>query len=83
MAPCMPHYHLKEDASLLAMFDPLHSSMNQQLFKITSAIKAAPMKIMDDFHYKWKPSKYVQISLRLDVQLSEYSRLQSKARNEQ
>jgi len=24
--------------------------------KITSAIKVAPMKISDDFHFKWKPS---------------------------
>jgi len=23
---------------------------------MTSAIKEAPMKITDDFHYKWKPS---------------------------
>jgi len=34
----------------------LYSGKNQQLFKITSAIKVTPMKIMDDLHYKWKPS---------------------------
>jgi len=30
--------------------------IQQQLFKRTSAIKVATMKIMDDFHYEWKPS---------------------------
>jgi len=52
----MPHlsiYHLKEDASLQAMFNPLCSSTNQQLFKRTFVIKVATM---DDFHNKWKPS---------------------------
>jgi len=29
--------------------------------KKTSAIKAAPMKVTDDFHYKWKP--YHKITL--------------------
>jgi len=38
----------KEDASLPAMFNPLCSSTNQQLFKRTFAIKVATMKITDD-----------------------------------
>jgi len=37
----------KEDASLPAMFNPLHSSTNQQI---------GTMKITDDFCYEWKPS---------------------------
>jgi len=40
---------------VVAMSNLLYSSKNQQLFKKTSAIKVATMKIMDNFHYKWKP----------------------------
>jgi len=36
------------------MFHPLNNNMN--CLKRTSAIKVANMKIMADFHYKWKPS---------------------------
>jgi len=44
------------ETSLPAMFNPLlYSSMNQQLFK--KNIKVATMEIMDDFRYKWKPSR--------------------------
>ena len=39
------------------MFNPLHSSTNQELFESTSAIKIATMKIMDDFRYEEKPSR--------------------------
>ena len=40
------------------MFDPLHSSTNQELFvKSTSAIEIATMKNTDDFHFKEKPSR--------------------------
>jgi len=38
----------KEDALLPAMFNPLCSSINQQIFKRTFVIKVATMKIMDD-----------------------------------
>jgi len=41
---------------LPAMFNPLCSSTNQQLFKRTFVIKVATMKITDDFHNKWKPT---------------------------
>jgi len=54
MAPRVPVISIiiwKEDASLPAMFNPLNSSTNQQLFKTNFCI-VAPMKIMDDFHYK-------------------------------
>jgi len=47
----------KEDVSLPAMFNPLCSSTNLQLFKRPFAIKVATMKITDDFCYKWKPSR--------------------------
>jgi len=47
----------KEDASLPAMFNPLCSNMNQQLFKKTSAVKVAIMKIMDNSCYEWKLSR--------------------------
>jgi len=36
------------------MFTPLCSSTNQQLFNF---YKVATMKITDDIHYKWKPSR--------------------------
>jgi len=44
----------KEDVLLPAMFSPLHSSTNQ--LKITSAVKVAPIKITNDFCFKWKRS---------------------------
>jgi len=37
----------------VAMFNPLYSSMNQQLFERTSA---ATMNTTANFHYEWKPS---------------------------
>jgi len=49
-----PHLHTfvwKEDT---AMFNPLCSSTNQQLFKKNFAIKVATT---DDFCKKWKPSR--------------------------
>jgi len=46
----------KKTLHLSTMFNPLHSSTNQQLFKRTSAIKVTPMKITDDFHYELKAS---------------------------
>jgi len=57
MAPCTPvisNIVWKEDTSLPGMFNPLCSS---SCLKITSAIKVSPVKIMDDFRYKWKPSQ--------------------------
>jgi len=48
-----PSYCLKEDALLPAMFNPLYSSTNQQLFKRTSATKVTTMKITRQFRYKW------------------------------
>jgi len=76
VSPCILHrnnhtVHLtnvfivwKEDTSLPAMFNPLCSSMNQQLFKWTFVIKVATMKITDDlmeaitclplnWHFSW------------------------------
>jgi len=47
----------KEDALLPATFNPLCSSTNQQLFKKDFCNQVATMKIMDDFHNKWKPSR--------------------------
>ena len=38
------------------MFNPLHSSTNQELFESASAIKIATMTNMDDFRYEGKPS---------------------------
>ena len=38
------------------MFNPLHSSTNQEQFEKTSAIKIATMKNTDDFRYEGKPS---------------------------
>ena len=43
-------------ASLSAMFNPLHSSTNQELFESTSAIKIATTKSMGDFCCEGKPS---------------------------
>ena len=37
-------------ATLSAMFNSFHSSMNHELFENTSVIKVATMN-MDDFHY--------------------------------
>jgi len=50
---CLCIFRLKEDASLPAMFNPLFSSTNQQLFKRTFLIKVATT---DDFRNKWRPS---------------------------
>jgi len=47
---------VKKDTSLPVMFNPLYSSTNLNDLKRTSAIKVATIKIMDNFHYKWKPS---------------------------
>jgi len=63
--PCIPHWnnrtapclHIKEDASLPAMLNPLCSSTNQQLLKGTFAIKVATMKIINGFCYEWKLSR--------------------------
>jgi len=55
-APHLCIYHLKEGASLPAMFNPLFSSTNQQLFKRTFVIKVATT---DDFRNKWKPSRAI------------------------
>jgi len=52
-APHLRIFRLKEDTSLPAIFNPLFSSMNQQLFKRTFVIKVATT---DDFRNKWKPS---------------------------
>jgi len=52
-APHLRIYRLKEGISLPAMFNPLWSSTNQQLFKRTFVIKVATT---DDFRNKWKPS---------------------------
>jgi len=45
------NYHLKEDASLPAMFNPLYSSTNEQLFK------AVTMKIMYDLPHHMPTTK--------------------------
>ena len=39
------------------MFNPLHSNMNQNCLKSTSAIKIATAKDADDFHFEGKPSR--------------------------
>jgi len=45
----------KEDALLPAMFNPLCSSTNQQLFKKNFCNQSS--QITDDFCNKWKPSR--------------------------
>ena len=53
--PSYINYHLKSEVHILpAMFNPLHSSTNQKLFKSTFAIKVATIKNTDDFRYEGK-----------------------------
>ena len=54
--PSYINYHLKSEVHILpAMFNPLHSSMNQKLVKSTFAIKVATMKNTNVFCYEGKP----------------------------
>jgi len=44
-------YCLKRDASLPALLNLLYTSTNQQLFKVTSAIKVVTISIMNGSHH--------------------------------
>jgi len=54
---CAPQLYqsFSEKKTFIASYVPPVTQINNCL-KITSAIKVAAMKIMDNFHYKWKPS---------------------------
>ena len=54
------------------MFNPLHSSTNQELFENTSVIKIATMKNMDDFRYEGKPSRAIAKSTLFAVSKDEW-----------
>ena len=49
------------------MFNPLHSSTNQELFQSTSAIKITTMKNTDDFRYEGKPPRAIAKSTLFTV----------------
>jgi len=55
---CMLLHHLRR---LISSW--LYDRTNQKLFKRTSAITVASMKIMDNFYYEWKPSHATKLTL--------------------
>ena len=57
---------------LSAVFNPLHSSTNQELFEKYSAIKTATMKNTDDFCYEGKPSRAIVKSTLFAVSKDEW-----------
>jgi len=56
MVPVISVIFWKEDASLLAMFNQLYSSTNQQLFEKNFCNQSIYYEITDNFCYEWKPS---------------------------
>ena len=56
MEPRVPVINCLKSEVFIMLHCQLHVCTNQELFKSTSAIKVATMKITDDFHYKGKPS---------------------------
>ena len=55
------NYDLKSEVSIMvflsAMFNPFHSSTNQEMFEKHPAIKIATMENMDDFRFEGMPSR--------------------------
>ena len=54
------------------MFNPLHSSTNQELFESTSAIKISTTKNTDDFCFEGKPSCAIAKSTLFAVSKDEW-----------
>ena len=54
------------------MFNPLHNSVNQELFESTSTFTLATMKNADDFRYEGKPSRAIAKSTLFAVSKDEW-----------